>query len=110
LAFAADQAARRGVAVRAIRAGWPTVSARQLGLFHAWTAQCRREHPGLEISAEAVVGSPARVLVRASADAELVVVGSRGRGAARRALLGSVSQYLLSHCTRNLAVVHGTSS
>jgi nucleotide-binding universal stress UspA family protein len=50
------------------------------------------------------------VLVREGEDAQLVVVGSRGRGATRSALLGSVSRYLLRHSARTLAIVHGTRS
>ncbi|KAK7476035.1 hypothetical protein BaRGS_00032742 [Batillaria attramentaria] len=38
-------------------------------------------------------------------DAELVVVGSRGMGAVRRTLLGSVSDYLVHHCQCPVLVV-----
>ncbi len=48
-------------------------------------------HPGLEASELVVEGTPAAVLAEQSRDAGLLVVGSRGRGAARSLLLGSVT-------------------
>ncbi|ACU35883.1 universal stress protein [Actinosynnema pretiosum subsp. pretiosum] len=42
-------------------------------------------------------GEPGRVLVEVSKDADLLVVGSRGRGLLREALTGSVSSYCVHH-------------
>ncbi len=44
------------------------------------------------MSGYTVEGPPATVLVEQAREAELLVVGSRGRGAAKSLLLGSVSQ------------------
>jgi len=54
--------------------------------------QALREQFGLTVESEAiaVTGSPVHVLVDAARDAELLVVGHRGRGPWRSALLGSV--------------------
>jgi nucleotide-binding universal stress UspA family protein len=43
--------------------------------------------------------SPARALVAAARTAQLLVVGSRGRGSLQRLLMGSVSHEVLLHIT-----------
>ncbi|MER7014461.1 universal stress protein [Saccharopolyspora sp. NPDC000359] len=50
-----------------------------------------------EVAAEVVHGNPADVLVQRSDGAELVAVGTRGRGALAATLLGSVSAKLAAH-------------
>jgi nucleotide-binding universal stress UspA family protein len=56
--------------------------------------------PGVELEARVAEGNPADVLIDASRDADLVVVGSRGRGGVVGLLLGSVSQRCVerAHC------------
>jgi nucleotide-binding universal stress UspA family protein len=49
------------------------------------------------VSAEVVNGHPAEVLLHAAADADLLVVGSRGHGRFAEALLGSVAQHCVHH-------------
>jgi nucleotide-binding universal stress UspA family protein len=51
------------------------------------------------------VGDPARQLLEMSATADLVVVGSRGLGAVRRLLLGSVSEKVLQHAPCSVMIV-----
>jgi nucleotide-binding universal stress UspA family protein len=65
--------------------------------FHDALASWRDKYPDVEVLVEFTDEPAAEVLVAASAGARLVVVGSRGLGAVRGRLLGSVSQYLL-HC------------
>ena len=50
-------------------------------------------------------GHPARVLLDAAADADLLVVGSRGHGGFAGMLLGSVSQHLAAHAPCPVLVV-----
>ena len=54
-------------------------------------ATARLLHPDLSVAGIAISGDPRQVLIDASAHAYLLVVGSRGRGAVRNLLLGSVS-------------------
>lgn len=54
-------------------------------------AVVRHLRPGLEASAEVLVGDARQVLVEVSRQAHLLVLGSRGRGAFRSKIMGSVS-------------------
>ncbi|GAA4244951.1 universal stress protein [Dactylosporangium darangshiense] len=63
--------------------------------------------PGVDVHAEAVLGHPADVLLRAGADAALLVVGTRGWHRAAGAVLGSVSQQVATHARCPVAVVRG---
>ncbi|GAA3452344.1 universal stress protein [Dactylosporangium matsuzakiense] len=62
---------------------------------------------GLDVTAEAALGHPAEVLLRAGHDAELLVVGTRGRHQAVGAVLGSVAQQVATHATCPVVVVRG---
>ncbi len=53
-----------------------------------------------------VPGDPAEALVARAEDAGLLVVGSRGRGAIRSALLGSVALHCAAHAPCPVVVVH----
>lgn len=61
---------------------------------------------GVEIRAEVIEGSAAQHLVDASGDADLLVVGSRGRGGFGGLLLGSVSQHVATNAWCPVLVHH----
>ncbi|MEU1390089.1 MULTISPECIES: universal stress protein [unclassified Nonomuraea] len=66
---------------------------------------CRSEYPDVVITDEQVRGHPVAALTEAAAAADLVVVGSRGRGGFSSAVLGSVSHGVLHHAACPVAVV-----
>jgi nucleotide-binding universal stress UspA family protein len=63
---------------------------------------------GVPVSGRTAAGDPGFELVRraAAADHDLIVMGSRGRGAVRSAFLGSVSHYVLNHTTVPVLIIH----
>ncbi|AQZ63129.1 Universal stress protein family [[Actinomadura] parvosata subsp. kistnae] len=63
-------------------------------------APWRQKYPEIEVVVSVVAGNPVTVLARASRQADLVVVGSRGLGGFASAVLGSVSRGILrrAHC------------
>ncbi|RKT19602.1 nucleotide-binding universal stress UspA family protein [Streptomyces sp. 1114.5] len=101
--WAAAEAVRRGASLRLVHA-WPWLTdgvssyaepddlpeAAQRTLAEAAEA-VRARHPELAVQTDAVLDSPIDGLVAAAADAELLVLGSRGRGGFTGLLLGSVS-------------------
>ncbi|BBC98036.1 universal stress protein [Streptomyces griseofuscus] len=50
-------------------------------------------------------GNPAEILLRAAEGAEVLVVGSRGRGGFARVMLGSVSQRVAAHAACPVVIV-----
>jgi nucleotide-binding universal stress UspA family protein len=60
---------------------------------------------GVEVDQRIVEGDPGEMLVKESAEADLVVVGSHGRSGLSAALLGSVSRHVVDHATCPVVVV-----
>ena len=60
---------------------------------------------GLEVSYAALEGKPAQILLDAAEHADLLVVGSRGRGGFGALLLGSVSAQCAHHATCPVVIV-----
>jgi nucleotide-binding universal stress UspA family protein len=65
---------------------------------------------GVEIERRVVEGDPADVLVAAAADADLLVVGSRGHGGLVGLMLGSVSQRCAHLAPCPVVIVHALRS
>jgi len=59
------------------------------------------------VAARVVYGRPAQVLLEAAADADLLVIGSRGHGSVADALLGSVGQYCVHHAHCPVLIMRG---
>jgi nucleotide-binding universal stress UspA family protein len=59
----------------------------------------------VNVERRVVEGAPAAVLVDESRDADLLVVGSRGRGGFAQLLLGSVSQQCAHHANCPVVIV-----
>lgn len=120
--FAFEQAAARGVDLVAVRAWQPppvpwrsdvrplvydadeleATERRLTGeVLHGWQGK----FPEVTASIRLVPTTPAHALITASHEAQLVVVGSRGRGGFRGLLLGSVPRQLIHHAHCPVAIV-----
>lgn len=64
--------------------------------------------PAIDVERRVAQGDAAGALVEAAGGAELLVVGSRGHGGVRGAVLGSVSRACLHHAPCPVAVIHRT--
>lgn len=64
----------------------------------------------VEVSVEALAGVPAHVLLDAAEGADLLVIGHRGRGAVRSALLGSVGLQCVLHAACPVTIVRAAAS
>ncbi|MEV8614279.1 universal stress protein [Amycolatopsis sp. NPDC051373] len=120
LGYACEQAAARGTALVAVHT-WneitpegklraagtrlEDVAATERRRVDEQLAPWREKFPDLPIDVLVVRGRPVRALLELGADAQLVVVGSRGRGGFTGMLLGSTSQALLAHSACPVAVV-----
>jgi transaldolase len=122
LTFAFEQAARRQAELRAIHvfdaatiqimANLPQDDLRRLHVtaadtLHGLLSTHARHHPGVRVSSAVLSGAPASTLTAAAADAELLVLGSRGHGDVATLMLGSTSHTVLHNATCPVAVVRG---
>jgi len=68
-------------------------------------ADVRSQHPELEIIERVECGYPSTIITELAQDARLAVVGSHGRGAFARLLLGSISHEVLARLGTVTAIV-----
>jgi nucleotide-binding universal stress UspA family protein len=80
---------------------------RQTAAEMAQKATSQLEDKPASVSVYATTGYPARELIDASRDADLVVVGSRGAGGFAQLVLGSVSSQVVQHAHCPVVVVPG---
>lgn len=66
----------------------------------------QEKYPDVAVTRKVDLSAPARMLTKYSKFAQLVVVGSRGRGGFRGLLLGSTSNALVQHADCPVMVVH----
>lgn len=121
LAFAFNEAARRGCGVRAVH-GWTLpfafsyapqldhgvqnevaegIAGALAGMLRPW----RQTYPSVKAEERALVGAPAEQLISEAADAGLVVVGRRIRRSPVGGHLGHVAHAVLHHVTAPVAVI-----
>ena len=65
----------------------------------------RLRHPGIEVTTEQLTGGSADTLVKAAADAELLVLGSRGLSGFGGFMVGSVGLSVVAHAERPVVLV-----
>lgn len=120
--FAFEEASLRGARLRVVHA-WshpaadgpgtmqplvydPQVVTEEQGrLLGESLAVWREKYPDVEVISEVVQGRAVRILSGVSARADLLVVGTRGRGGFTGLMLGSVSHALLHHAHCPVVVV-----
>ncbi|WP_039923425.1 universal stress protein [Amycolatopsis decaplanina] len=122
LAFAFDEASLRGTDLIVVRV-WNEVTDHESARAHALTvdpdaiesaerratdeqlAPWRAKFPDLRVETVIARGRPVRALLGFGEHAQLLVVGSRGRGGFQGMLLGSTSQALVVHSECPVAVI-----
>jgi nucleotide-binding universal stress UspA family protein len=101
LEFGFEEASLRGAGLTALHA---YDRDEQRGLVEL-TSRWAEKHPEVDVRYHGVHAGPAEALADRSAAAELLVVGSRGRGGFAGLLLGSVSQAAIHHAACPVAIV-----
>ncbi|MFF3912345.1 universal stress protein [Streptomyces sp. NPDC001852] len=115
LDWAGREAVRRGLPLRVVHA-WryaESLATADRDTQHGWVSEGVAEavravserHPGLEVGVDVVEGEPAHALARAAAEAEMLVLGSRGQGPVIGFLLGSVGRQVIAEADRPVVLV-----
>ncbi len=128
LAWARDEAVLRGATLRVIHVWSPPAPVSEIAamitpvdekIYEALAREVLEQSCAsissdspvtLTIESEVVRGYTSTVLLEQAADADLLVVGSRGRGGFTSLLLGSVSHQCVHHATKPVAVIPASAS
>jgi nucleotide-binding universal stress UspA family protein len=117
LDWAAREAVRRGVALRVVQAWrfqpYESIDAADPATQAGWVRDALTQavggvtgrHPDLDIATDVVAGETVETLVAAAAEAEMLVLGSRGHGPVVGFLVGSVGQQVIAEATRPVVLV-----
>jgi nucleotide-binding universal stress UspA family protein len=122
LAFAFDQAAHRGVGLRAVHTwldtaysggwaplpvlvDWDAVVTDEQAVLAERLAGWGEKYPDVAVERVVVRDRPAHALLIRTADAQLLVVGGRGHSPLAGVVLGSTAQTVLHHASCPVAVV-----
>ncbi|MFF3332535.1 universal stress protein [Streptomyces sp. NPDC002888] len=113
LAWAAREAVRRGLPLRVVHAWRFQSDLADRATQEQWVRDGVEEavrtvverHPGLGAATAVLEGAPVETLTAAAADAELLVLGSRGHGPVVGFLLGSVGQQVIAETARPVVLV-----
>lgn len=119
VAWAADEARRRGLALRLLHV-WglePDVHSPLIGSRtrqgprdadpRSTAERIRRTHPGLDVVAQELCGEPATVLCGAAEESELLVLGSRGLSGVAGFVTGSVALSVVARTRHPVVLVPG---
>ncbi|WP_328370671.1 universal stress protein [Streptomyces sp. NBC_00457] len=117
LAWAAREAVRRGLPLRVVHA-WrfqphEAIDAGDADSQAGWVREAAaaaartvtERHPELDVTTDVLEGGPVDTLAAAAADAEMLVLGSRGHGRVVGFLLGSVGQQVIVGATGPVVLV-----
>lgn len=117
LDWAAREAVRRGLPLRVLQAWrfqpYEAIDAADPDTQAGWVRDALDElvrgvtarHPNLDVVTDVVSGEPAETLVAAAAEAEMLVLGSRGHGPVVGFLLGSVGRQVIAGAARPVVLV-----
>ncbi|GAA2594244.1 universal stress protein [Streptomyces lienomycini] len=117
LAWAAREAVRRGTPLHVVHAwrfqGQGVTGTADRDTQERWVRDALAEsvgtvterHPGLTVTTDVREGDAVAALLAAAADADTLVLGSRGHGPVVGFLLGSVGQQVIAEATRPVVLV-----
>ena len=123
--WAAEEARTRGRGLALVHAILPPVTTGGLGvglppsldLIEQLERQAKSQldtvastFEGLDVTTHIAVGAPSAAMLEASETADLIVIGSRGRGGFTGLLLGSVGAQVAAHSACPVAVIRQTAA